>query len=181
MWSIHSVEYYLAMKRNDVLIRATMQMNLENMSERNQSPKATYMIPFLENVQKRQTHRETESRWWLPEAGERGTADGCGVSSGKCFETSQKWLHCTKNVLHACTLSRVRLSVTPWTVARQAPLSMEFSRQEYWSGLLFPSSGDLPDPGIESVSPESPALVGRFFTIVPSNIMELCVLFLIGF
>ena len=37
----------------------------------------------------------------------------------------------------------------PWTVAHQAPLSMEFSRQEYWSGLLFPSPGDLPDPGIE--------------------------------
>ena len=41
------------------------------------------------------------------------------------------------------------LFVTPWTVARQAPLSMEFSRQEYWSGLPFPSPGDLPDPGIE--------------------------------
>ena len=39
--------------------------------------------------------------------------------------------------------------VTPWTVARQAPLSMRFSRQEYWSGLPFPSPGDLPDPGIE--------------------------------
>ena len=46
-------------------------------------------------------------------------------------------------------------SVTPWTVARQAPLSMEFSRQEYWSGQPFPSPGDLPDPGIE---PRSPAL-----------------------
>ena len=45
--------------------------------------------------------------------------------------------------------------MTPWTVARQAPLSMEFSRQEYWSGLPFPSPGDLPDPGIE---PRSPAL-----------------------
>ena len=40
-------------------------------------------------------------------------------------------------------------SVTPWTVVHQAPLSMEFSRQEYWSGLPFPSPGDLPDPGIE--------------------------------
>ena len=40
-------------------------------------------------------------------------------------------------------------SVIPWTVALQAPLSMEFSRQEGWSGLLFPSPGDLPDPGIE--------------------------------
>ena len=45
--------------------------------------------------------------------------------------------------------------VTPWTVARQVPLSMGFSRQEYWSGLPFPSPGDCPDPGIE---PRSPAL-----------------------
>ena len=47
------------------------------------------------------------------------------------------------------SLSRVRLFVTPWTVVYQAPLSMEFSRQEYWSGLPFPSPGDLPNPGIE--------------------------------
>ena len=52
--------------------------------------------------------------------------------------------------------------MTPWTVALQAPLSMEFSRQEYRSGLPFPSPGDLPDPGIE---PGSPALQSRFFTI----------------
>ena len=49
----------------------------------------------------------------------------------------------------AKSLSRVRLFVTPWTVAYQAPLSMGFSRQDYWSGLPFPSPGDLPDPGIE--------------------------------
>ena len=53
------------------------------------------------------------------------------------------------------SLSRVRLFVTPWTVARQAPLSMEFSRQKYWSRLPLPPPGDLPDPGIE---PRSPAL-----------------------
>ena len=52
-------------------------------------------------------------------------------------------------------LSRVRLFATPWPVAYQAPPSMGFSRQEYWSGLPFPSPGDLPDPGIE---PGSPAL-----------------------
>ena len=50
-------------------------------------------------------------------------------------------------------LSRVQLFATLWTVACQAPLSMEFSRQEYWSGLPFPPPGDLPDPGIESGSP----------------------------
>ena len=53
------------------------------------------------------------------------------------------------------SFSRVRLFVTPWTVAYQAPQSVEFSRQEYWSGLPFPSPGDLPNPGIE---PRSPAL-----------------------
>ena len=53
------------------------------------------------------------------------------------------------------SFSRVRLFVTPWPVAYQAPLSVGFSRQEYWSGLPFPSPGDLPDPGIE---PRSPAL-----------------------
>ena len=53
------------------------------------------------------------------------------------------------------SLSRARLFVTPWTVVYKAPLSVEFSRQEYWSGLPFPSPGDLPNPGIK---PGSPAL-----------------------
>ena len=51
------------------------------------------------------------------------------------------------------SLSHVRLFAIPWTLAYQAPLSMEFSRQEYWSGLPFPSPGDLPDPGMEPGSP----------------------------
>ena len=55
-------------------------------------------------------------------------------------------------------LSRVRHFVTPWTVAHQAPPSMGFSRQEYWSGLPGPPPGGLPDPGIEPLSPVSPAL-----------------------
>ena len=62
------------------------------------------------------------------------------------------------------SLSRVQLFVTPWTVANQAPLSMGFSRQEYWTGLLFPPPGDLPNPGME---PMSPALAGGFFTAEP--------------
>ena len=53
------------------------------------------------------------------------------------------------------SLNRVQLFATPWTVAHEAPPSVEFSRQEYWSGLPFPSPGDLPGPGIE---PRSPAL-----------------------
>ena len=69
--------------------------------------------------------------------------------------------------MHTCVLSRfsrVRLFVIPWTVARQAPLSMGFSRQEYWSGLPCPPPGDLPHPGIEPESLTSPALAGSFFT-----------------
>ena len=50
-------------------------------------------------------------------------------------------------------LSRVQLFTTPWSIAHQAPQSMEFSRQEYWSGLPFPSPGDLANPGIEPASP----------------------------
>ena len=62
------------------------------------------------------------------------------------------------------SLSHVRLFVTPWTVAYQAPLSMGFSRQEYWSGLPLPSRGDLSDPGIEPTSLTSPSVAGRFLT-----------------
>ena len=67
-------------------------------------------------------------------------------------------LLCVKYVSCLCEvkpLSHVRLFATPWIVAYKAPLSMDFSRQEYWSGLPFPSLGDLPKPGIE---PGSPAL-----------------------
>ena len=59
--------------------------------------------------------------------------------------------------------SHVRLFVTPWTVAHQAPLPMGFSRQEYWSGLPFPPQGDLPNPGIKPTSLASPTLAGGFF------------------
>ena len=61
------------------------------------------------------------------------------------------------------SLSHVQTLVTPWTVAHQAPLFMEFSRQEYWGGLPYPTPGDLPDPGIELTS----AMAGRFFITEP--------------
>ena len=60
--------------------------------------------------------------------------------------------------------SRVQLFATLWTIAHQAPLSMGFSRQEYWSGLPYPPSGALPNPGTEAVSLTSPALASGFFT-----------------
>ena len=60
--------------------------------------------------------------------------------------------------------SHVQLFAILWTVARQVPLSMGLSRQEYWNGLSCPSPGDLPDPGIKPASLTSPALAGGFFT-----------------
>ena len=73
---------------------------------------------------------------------------------------------CVCVCVHAQLLSRVQLFVAPWTVAHQAPLSVGFSRQEYQSGLPFPSLGDLHDPGMK---PSSPALAGGFFTTEPSG------------
>ena len=67
----------------------------------------------------------------------------------------------------ACVLSHVRLFATPWTTAQQAPLSIGFPRQEYWSGLPFSTPGDLPDPGIKPVSPVSFAPAGKFFITGP--------------
>jgi len=57
--------------------------------------------------------------------------------------------------------------MTPWAVTHQATLSMAFSKQEYWSGLLFPTPGDLPNPGIKPMFHWSPALAGGFFTTEP--------------
>ena len=70
-------------------------------------------------------------------------------------------------LIYVCVLSpfsHVQLFATLWTVAHQAPLSMGFSWQEYWSGLPFPSPGDLTDPGIKAASLMSLALAGRFFS-----------------
>ena len=79
-----------------------------------------------------------------------------------CYIWSPHYVVC----LWACTLSHVWFFMTPWMVAHEAPLSMAFSRQEYWSGFPFPPSGDLPDPQFKLVSLVSSALAGRFFTSV---------------
>ena len=71
---------------------------------------------------------------------------------------------------HASSLSHVWLFATPRTTARHAPLSMGFSRQEYWSGLPFPPVGDLPDPGIETMSLASPALQADSLPLSPDII-----------
>ena len=79
--------------------------------------------------------------------------------SGRFFITSTTW--------KACVLSCVQLFVSPRPIAHQAPLSRRFPRQEDWSELSFSPPGDLPDPGIEPMSPVPPTLVGRFFTMKP--------------
>ena len=71
------------------------------------------------------------------------------------------------NNLDVCMAQLCPTLRSPWTIACQAPLSMKFSRQEYWSGLPFPIPGDIPNPGIEPASLTSPALASRFFTTAP--------------
>ena len=70
------------------------------------------------------------------------------------------------NFITVCAqlLSHVQLFANPWTVDSQAPLSLEFSRQEYWNGLLFLPPEHRPNPGIEPTIPASPAVAGKFFT-----------------
>ena len=80
------------------------------------------------------------------------------------FSRGAHWINnykCPRQERMLSCFSHIWLFATPWTVAHQALLPMGFSRQEYWSGLPFPSPGDLPDSGIV---PESPALAGGFFT-----------------
>ena len=72
------------------------------------------------------------------------------------------------------SLSCVPLFATPWTVACQAPLSMEFYRQEYWRGQPFPTPGKVPNPGIKLMFLVSPALAGRFFTTTSSLTTMYC-------
>ena len=97
-----------------------------------------------------------------------GTGEPSGLRSMGLNRVGHDWSDlAAAAAVHAYVLvcfSRVWLFATLWTVACQTPQSMEFSRQEYWNGLPFPSPGNLPDPGIKPLSLTSPALAGRFFT-----------------
>ena len=95
----------------------------------------------------------------------RGAGWWC-VSSHRGGSRGQLRIFFIIRTLQECVLScfgHVQLYVTLWTIAHQAPLSMGFFRQEYWSGLPCPPPGDLPDPGIKPASLTSPALAGGFF------------------
>ena len=76
----------------------------------------------------------------------------------------------SKDKLCVQSLSRVQLFMVPWTVVCQAPLTIAFSQQEYWSMWSFSTPGDHPDPEMEPTSLVSPALAGRFFTTEPSKL-----------
>ena len=99
------------------------------------------------------------------------TEEPGGLQSIGSHRIGHDWsdLACTHICTYVCAqwFSLVWLCVTPWTAACQTPLSMESSRQECWSELPFPPPGELPDPGIDLVSPASPALAASFFTTEP--------------
>ena len=89
------------------------------------------------------------------------------------------YVYTFKKYMCECMLSRfsrIQVCATQWTIARQAPLSMGFSRQAYWSGLPCPPPQDLPNPGIESTSLMSPALAGRLFIYYRDS----CIMFYIN-
>ena len=69
--------------------------------------------------------------------------------------------------MRVCSVTQLCTLCNPWTMAHQASLSMGFPRHEYWSGLSFPVPGDLPDPGIEPMSPAFPTLTGGLFNTEP--------------
>ena len=83
------------------------------------------------------------------------------ISGIEILASSTSCLGVVSGSMCVCMVSHNQLFVTPWTVAHQAPLSMGFSRQEYWTGLPFPPPGNLPDPGIEPTALVSPTLSRR--------------------
>ena len=103
------------------------------------------------------------------------TEEGLGMPVSSCVDARREAQPpCCREQLHSSSLAAAaavaivaKLYLTPWTGARQAPLSMGFPRQEYWNGLPCPSPGDLPDPEIKPVSLESSALAGGFCTSEP--------------
>ena len=121
----------------------------------------------------------TQDRWVIVERSDKMWYTGEG--NGKplqyvCLENPMNSMKISFTYFYynlwkcVCVLSHVQLYVTPWTAAHQTLLSMRFSRQEYWSGLPFPTLGDLPDLEIEPESLLSPGLGGIFFTTaLPGN------------
>ena len=123
-----------------------------------QGRRSPQLHPSRAAAGRRTTRKGTGQAKAAPSAGERSPARVHSLLTNSASQAP-----CCA-CMPAQPLSRVQLSATPWTVVHQAPLSLGFPRQEYWSELSFPSPGALPNPRIE---PTSPALAGRFFTTEP--------------
>ena len=113
-----------------------------------------FMIQFKLNVLAKNNSEMMLCPWYI-------------TSRGTCCQFLCFFADWVKGCVCVCVLNLDWLFVTPWAVTRQAPLSMEFLRQEYWSGLSCPPPGDLSDPRIEAASLVSPILAGVFFTTAP--------------
>ena len=110
-------------------------------------------------------------KWAMSRGSLMKSTSSPNVQENKVSSPKIQTQHIIKQCAHACMqshFSRVRLLATPWTVAHQAPLSMGFSRQQYWSGLTCLPPWDLLNPGTEPVSLTSPALTVGFFTTRPT-------------
>ena len=118
--------------------------------------------------------REDERPWWTEPSHSRWDHPRPVSHQLTCHPEMYEWQRLKKAVsVHNQSFRHVWLFVTPRTVAHQVPLSMEFSRQAYWSGLPLSTPVDLLNPGIEPVPPVSPALTGGFFTTVPPGKPEI--------
>ena len=153
------MEYYSAIKRSETVPFAETCRDIETVIQNTvkSEKQVSYVHVYMWNLEKWYWWAFLQSRKRDPDMKNGHVDVGVDLEVGTHIYT----------LLLRCTLSRVWLSETPWTVAGQTPLSMRFSRQEYWSGLPCPSPGGLPDPEIEPASPVSPALSGGFFTTKP--------------
>ena len=138
---------------------------------KNESPMGTHVIPWLPLQLTRKELPRLNGDKGAPQPGHsKIIVDSLRWETKVCLTNlpcPMRWPFALTIIKCPQLLSHVRLFVTPWTVACQAPLTMGFPRREYWSRLPFSPPGDLPDPGIQPVSPASPALAGRFFTTEP--------------
>ena len=139
MWSLFFISIFTS-----TLLYKTSGIHLIPHLGKNPPAMQETLVPFLgweDRLEKGKATHSSIQAWRIPWTGQSMASPRVG-----CLNDLHLHFH---PPLSMWVLSHVRLFVTSWTVAHRAPLSMGFSRQEYWSGLLFPTPGDLPDPGIK--------------------------------